>query len=94
MGVHPHLPIQDIDIILGNDLAGATRVWKDGPPCCLVSPLQESGEPDDNAKQYPKVSSSFAMTHSRSKAESQQSKLCQPSQKLVALKTVLIERSG
>lgn len=46
MGVHPHLPIQGIDIILGNDLAG-DRVWKDGPPWCLGSLLHESGEPDD-----------------------------------------------
>ena len=31
MRVRPQLPIQGIDIILGNNLAGV-RVWKDGPP--------------------------------------------------------------
>lgn len=55
MGVRPQLPIQGIDIILGNDLAGA-RVWKDSPPLlCVGSPLQDSGEPDECAKQYPVV---------------------------------------
>lgn len=31
MGVNPVLPIQVVDIILGNDLAG-NRVWEDSPP--------------------------------------------------------------
>lgn len=36
MGVHPQLPIQEIDIILGNDLAWV-RVWKDSPlMLCIV----------------------------------------------------------
>lgn len=70
MGVCPQLPVQGVDIILGNDLAGA-RVWKDGPPLlCVGSPLQESEEPDESAKKHPEVVSSCAVTWARSKAES------------------------
>lgn len=36
MGVCPQLPVQGVDIILGNDLAGA-RVWKD---CVWVHPYR------------------------------------------------------
>lgn len=51
--------------MLRNDLAGS-RVWKDGPPLFYVgSPLQESEEPDECAKQHPVVFPSCAVRRAR-----------------------------
>ena len=36
MGVRPALPVQGVQVILGNDLAGS-RVWADGPPQPVVT---------------------------------------------------------
>lgn len=69
MGVQPQLPIQGIDVILGNYLAGA-KVWKDEPlMMCVGSPSQNPGEPDECAQQYPKVFSSCAVTCSKARTE-------------------------
>lgn len=35
MGVRPALPIEGVDVILGNGLAGS-RVWAEGPPPPIV----------------------------------------------------------
>lgn len=69
------LLLSEVDIILGNDWAGA-RVWKDVPPLLYVGLLsQESEEPDECAKQHPKVFSSCAVTQALSKAESEQNEV-------------------
>ena len=53
MGVRPALPIDGVDIILGNDLAGS-RVWaKSSPPPILTSSPLVTGELDEGARVFP-----------------------------------------
>lgn len=69
MAVRSQLPVQGVDVILDNDLAGS-RIWKDGPPLVYVgSVLQMLKKSDGCAKEHPKVFSS--VTHARSKALSE-----------------------
>lgn len=68
MGVRPSLPMEGVDIILGNDLAGV-RVWKDVlPPLVVTSSPHCSEKPDKCAMHYPQVFSSCAVTRAMSKA--------------------------
>lgn len=68
MGVRTSLPMEGVDIILGNDLAGG-KVWKEVPPPLdvTVSP-QCSEEADECARKHPKVFAACVVTRSRSKA--------------------------
>lgn len=58
----PALPIDGVDIILGNDLAGS-HVWAEGspPPIVTSSPLV-TGESDENAQGFPRVFTACAVT--------------------------------
>lgn len=78
MAVRSQLPVQGVDVILDNDLAGS-RIWKDGPPLVHVgSVLQMLKKSDGCAKEHPKVCSS--VTRAGSKALSEQSEICEQGQ--------------
>lgn len=70
IGVRPALPIDGIDVILGNDLAG-NRVWADGVP--PAEPNIMVDETDDGEKEFPDVFVSCAVTRAMSKANSSSS---------------------
>lgn len=75
MAIRPQLPVQGVDVILGNDLAGS-KIWKEGPPLVYVgSVLQVPEEPEGCAKESPTVFPSCAVTQARTKALSEQSEL-------------------
>nr|XP_029131725.1 uncharacterized protein LOC109976444 isoform X1 [Labrus bergylta] len=62
MGVRNSLPLEGVDVILGNDLAGA-RVWKDDPPSVGVTASPECSQgPDECAKQHPMIFPVCAVT--------------------------------
>lgn len=69
MGVRPALPIEGVDVILGNGLAGR-RVWAEGPPPPVVSssPIV-TGNPDENARCFPAVFTACAVTRAMSRAQ-------------------------
>ena len=83
MGIRPHLPIQGIDIILGNDLAGA-KVWKDGPLLLGAnSPLQDSQDsesPEVCLEKHPEVVFSCAFMQAMIKAKAEQSEASEKTQ--------------
>lgn len=55
IGVRPALPVEGVDMILGNNLAGS-RVWKTVLPSPVVTESPSSiQEPDDSAKPFPEV---------------------------------------
>ncbi|XP_060882463.1 uncharacterized protein LOC132954040 [Labrus mixtus] len=69
MGVRNSLPMEGVDVILGNDLAGA-RVGKDDPPSLVVTASPEcSQSPDECAKQHPIVFPVCAVTRAMSRKE-------------------------
>lgn len=72
IAVRPALPVEGIDIILGNDLAGS-RVWASEPPPPVVtaSPLS-SEQPDKSAVCFPEVFPACAITRAMSQAESKE----------------------
>lgn len=75
MGVRSSLPVDGVDVILGNDLAGA-GVWKDGPPLLVVTETPECTKSSDEcAKQYPKVFPVCAVTRAQSRASSETKEL-------------------
>ncbi len=65
MCVHPALPIEGVDIILGNNLAGS-HVWANGP-----SSLSVTGKPDESAQCFPDVFTAWAVTLATCRAESE-----------------------
>lgn len=55
MGVHPALPVEGVNVILGNGLAGA-RVWVDVPPQLEVDTVSVvRHQPDDSQSAFPEV---------------------------------------
>ena len=68
MGVHPALPVEGIQIILGNDVAGG-RIWPDQParPLVVLVPLGTCG-PDENEKCFPEVFKACAVTQAMMRA--------------------------
>ncbi|XP_044000295.1 uncharacterized protein LOC122847010 [Gambusia affinis] len=70
MGVRPALPLEGVDVILGNDLAGR-RVWTD---CLLPAPIVTSspvlGKLDESAQCFPGVFTACAVTRAMCRAES------------------------
>ncbi|KAJ8333791.1 hypothetical protein SKAU_G00411100 [Synaphobranchus kaupii] len=60
VGVLSVLPVEGVDVILGNDLAGAL-VWGDASVVVTPKPTS-SGELDDLAKRYPSVFPACAIT--------------------------------
>lgn len=67
IGVRPALLIDDVDIILGNDLAG-NRVWADGSP--PAEPSKDITDPVDCEKEFPDVFVSCAVARAMSKVNS------------------------
>lgn len=66
VGVRPSLPIEGIDVILGNNLAGE-RVWPVVFPSLVVSTKPSIvGIPDESAQSFPAVFSAGAVTRSMS----------------------------
>uniref|UniRef100_A0A674E7Q6 Gypsy retrotransposon integrase-like protein 1 n=1 Tax=Salmo trutta TaxID=8032 RepID=A0A674E7Q6_SALTR len=64
VGVRPSLPIEGIDVILGNNLAGE-RVWPVVSPALVVSNTPVIvGIPDESAQSFPEVFSACAVTRS------------------------------
>lgn len=69
MGVRPVLPIEGVDIILGNGLAGS-RVWAEGPPPPVVSSSPTVTEyPDEIARCFPEAFVACAVTRAGSRAQ-------------------------
>lgn len=54
MGVLPALPIEGVDVILGNALAGS-HVWAGCPPLLIVSSSPSITDIDENAQCFPEV---------------------------------------
>lgn len=72
MGVRPTLPIEGVDIILGNGLAGS-RVWADGaPPPIVSSSPSVAVERDDSAQSFPEVFTACAVTRAMRRAQGAQ----------------------
>ncbi len=62
MGVRPELPIEGVEVILGNGLAGS-RVWAGPPPPPIVSSSPVvTGNVDENAQYLPEVFTACAVT--------------------------------
>ncbi|XP_060928436.1 uncharacterized protein LOC133002867 [Limanda limanda] len=73
MGVRPALPIEGVEVIVGNDLAGSS-VWAGTqpnpiPPIVTSSPCV-TGEPDESAQRFPGVFTACAVTRAMGRAES------------------------
>lgn len=71
MGVHTSLPLDGVDVILGNDLAGA-KGWKDDPPSLELTSMPDWTQ-DECVKQHPHVFPVCAVTHAMSKTHSKNS---------------------
>ncbi|KAJ8346960.1 hypothetical protein SKAU_G00283610 [Synaphobranchus kaupii] len=65
VGVLSVLPVEGVDVILGNDLAGAL-VWGDASVVVTPKPTS-SGELDDLAKRYPSVFPACVITRAMAK---------------------------
>ena len=77
MAIRPQLPIQGVDIILGNDLAGA-KIWEDGPPLTYESSvLQGPTDPAGSVEEQSTVFSSSVVTRAQSNALLEQSQCSQ-----------------
>lgn len=73
LGVCKSLPMEGVDVVLGNNLNGA-RVWKDGPPALVVTTSREySGSLDVCATRHPHVFPVCAVTRAMSRARSEKS---------------------
>ena len=64
VGVRPSLPVPDIELVLGNNLAGG-NVWETSP-VVMSAPLTPD-VPDECAKKYPHVVPVCAVTRARAK---------------------------
>lgn len=70
IGVRPVLPVEGIDMILGNDLAGS-HVWASEPSSLVVTTTPLSSEQsDESALRFPEVLSACTVTQAMSRAES------------------------
>lgn len=69
IAVRPALPIEGIDVILGNDLAG-NHVWATR---CPVKVSAQAKEPDDCELNFPDVFTACAVTRAAAKAKSDKS---------------------
>ena len=68
VGVCPALPLDGIEVILGNDICGS-RVWADVPPPIVVLAPLVSSEPDKNEKEFPDVFTACAVTRAMTRAQ-------------------------
>ena len=68
VAVRPSLPVEGVDVILGNDLAGG-RVWPSGPPPPLVTAVPLETNENDCADEFPEVFSACAVTRAKSRAQ-------------------------
>ncbi|XP_034078707.1 uncharacterized protein LOC117550381 isoform X2 [Gymnodraco acuticeps] len=66
IGVRPALPLDGVQMILGNDLAGCV-VWAGVPPPVVVSRPLASVEPDKSGLQFPSVSPFYTITRVQSR---------------------------
>ena len=68
LGVRPCLPMDGLDVILGNNLAG-DRVWQKAPPSLVVSPTPGHTEKIvEDANNFPEGFVSCAVTRSMTKS--------------------------
>ena len=67
IGVRPALPIDGVDVILGDDLAG-NRVWADSCPPVKSTPLLK--EPDDCEQEFTEGFTACAVTCAMSRDQS------------------------
>lgn len=67
IGVRPSFPVDGVDIIMGNNLAGG-RVWPDtfSPPVVSSFPILD---PDESSKNFPEVFTACAVTRSMASAQ-------------------------
>uniref|UniRef100_A0A674PAM1 Gypsy retrotransposon integrase-like protein 1 n=1 Tax=Takifugu rubripes TaxID=31033 RepID=A0A674PAM1_TAKRU len=71
MAVHKDLPVEGVDILLGNNLAGG-RVWPESPPPPVVNVTPSSSlEFDECAQEFPSVFTSCALTRAKAKIEAE-----------------------
>lgn len=69
VGVRPALPVEGVDVILGNGLAGA-RVWADVPPQLEVDTVPVvRRQPDDDQSAFPEVFTACAVTRAMAREE-------------------------
>lgn len=61
LGVRPALPIEGVDLILGNSLAGG-RVWAGVPPPVVIGAPLVTDRPDECVQCYPEVFTACAVT--------------------------------
>ncbi|KAJ4920941.1 hypothetical protein JOQ06_023085 [Pogonophryne albipinna] len=66
IGVRPALPLDGVQMILGNDLAGSA-VWAGVPPPVVISRPLASVEPDESGVQFPSVSPVYTVTRAQSR---------------------------
>ncbi len=67
VGVCPTLPLDDVVMIWGNDLAGSA-VWADVPPSVVVSKPLASGEPDESGLGVTRGVPACAVMHAQSRS--------------------------
>lgn len=65
IAVRPSLPVEDINVILGNNLAGGW-VWSDVPPPLVSSEALLSVETDSMVRGFPEVFTTCAVTRAMS----------------------------
>lgn len=78
VGVRPALPVDGVDLILGNGLAG-NRVWAHVPPPPVVSPVPVTViGPDENEQDFPDVFAACAVTRAMAAGVSEESVMAEP----------------
>lgn len=72
IAVRPSLPIDGVELILGNNLGGG-RVWPEGslPPPVVRRDVVPSAESDKNLQDFPEVFTACAVTRAMSRAQSE-----------------------
>lgn len=68
MAVCKDLPVEGVDILLGNNLAGG-RVWPESPPPLIVNVTPRSVIVDECAQEFPSVFTSCALKRAQAKME-------------------------
>lgn len=68
VGVRPALPLDGIEVILGNGICGS-KVWGDVPPPIVVPVPLVSSEPDKNEREFPDVFTACAVTRAMARTQ-------------------------
>lgn len=94
MGVRPALPVEGIQVILGNDVAGG-RVWPDQPAHPLVVPvLLGTCGPDENETRFPEVFKACAVTRMMMRAGSDAGGVDRSEQKVLVAESLISHLSN